>query len=483
MTENIITIDGGPGLRSQELTAICLKQAATGTKLASLHKSPTVFAKKVLAEFDRRNEGRLSSELIQLSAGSMGISDTNLPASFQRNVIKEALSDLRVLELVNANVDPSATITTGIPYEERDISGVINDGVVYEGNAISRAGLRQGTEYAYILALKLAFLISNELIHFSQKSAIDWDAYARSVESCARIIKELVAKKICNEIQRASDAYLAADISSEGIDAQLDGSTHTIKTVQFPIVRPFQEVTIQGNLINAEENPIVVRLDGAVIDPYNGSGSQAPGTYYRVTSYNLGYIQFVDEAGSPVAPPNSAGADDISYSYATNVAKFDIDNGSTDFDKHLNGLLRTIGARKALMSADRFIAPDFMLMSPVLNDLVTNAEQFSVSNHKNGTDLDNLGDLQQIKAVPAWSTNSAALTDMGDERIIIGQRGVAGYVIAKPFEIGSPFEVHDSNGYPTGQKQAYGEEFSVIKVPVPMRNRFTSVLAYSAAGR
>ena len=57
------------------------------------------------------------------------------------------------------------------------------------------------------------------------------------------------------------------------------------------------------------------------------------------------------------------------------------------------------------------------------------------------------------------------------------------YTIAKPFVTGMPFEAVDSNGKPTGKKVAYGEEYSAIKVPTPIRDRMTSVIAYSFTGR
>ena len=468
----------------QEKINAGLKQTSqAGVGKLKLAEKASPFVEKVLSEFDRMNAPAIQREAVLLSGGSTATSDTSLPIGFQRTVIREALSDLRVLELVNTLTDFSATATTQIPYETRDGSAVLNDGIVYENQPIHRASVSQATDTAYILPMKIAFIISNEVMHFSRASGIDWDAYARNVESNARFMRELVVRRICNEIQRSADAYLAADITTEAIDSQLDGSTvSTIKTAQFPIVRPHQQRDLQGNAVGTEENPITVRLNGAAIGAYDGSGTQAAATYYRVINYNLGYIQYVDEAGVPVTPADAAGADDVSYSYATNIAKVDTDVGSLTVEKRMNDVLRTVGARKAILNADRFINPDFMLMSPVLNDGITNAEQFYTSNKKAGTDQTEAGDLETIKNIPAWATN-APNVDLGDERIIMGQRGTTTYTVAKPFQTGMPFEAVDSNGVPTGQKQAYGEEYSAIKTPTPIRNRLTSVLAYSSSGR
>lgn len=319
-------------------------------------------------------------------------------------------------------------------------------------------------------------------MHFTRASAINWDAYARNVESNARVMRELVARRICNELQRAADAYAALDISNETLDSQLNGSTSIMKIAQFPLVRQHQQRDLKGTAVGNAENPIVVRLNSVVIAEFDGSGNQSNGTYYRVINYNLGYVQFVDQAGSPVTPSAAAGADDISYSYATNVEKFDLDNGSTEIGKHLNGLIRAIGSRKALMLSDRFITPNFALMSPTMNNTYTNADNFEAQTKRDGSNTNNDGDLDMVKGISSFGTNAPGI-DLGDERTILGQRGTMTYTIAKPFVTGQPFEAVDSNGNAIGKKQAYGEEYSAIKVPTPIRNRLTSVLAYSFTGR
>ena len=442
-------------------------------------KTESPFVQRVLAEFDRANARRLDEEARALS-GETNISHTDLPVGFQRTVIREALHDLNILNVVQTLTDPSATMTTQIPYEERDTSEVVNDGIVYEGQGIPRAGVRQKMDIAYILAMKLAMKLTNEVMHFTRASAIDWDAYARNVEMNARVMRELVSRRIANEIQRSADSYLAADVSAESIATQLDGTNSIVSTAQFPIVRPHQRRDMQGNAVGDPDNPITVAFGATPILPWDGTGTQAAGTYYRVVNHNLGYVQFVDEAGDPVTPNEAAAT--ISYSYATNVVKFDTDFADTTLEKHLNGLLQRIGARKAMMSTDRFIQPNFLLMSPTLNDMVTNAEQFVVSLKRDGSDTNSQGDLERVKGIPAWGTNAPGI-DLGSERIIMGQMGTTTYTVAKPFMTGAPFEAVDANGRPTGEKVAYGEEYNAIHTPAPIRNRYTSVLVYSATGR
>ncbi len=479
-----VSVDESNSIKSLEETILkALRQTSQhsqGTLILAEEMHP--FCTLVLEEFDRLNAPQLIREHKLLAGGETSISDTSLPKNFIRTVIRESLSDLNVLHLVQTLTDFGATATTDIPYETRDTSGVLNDGIVYEGQPIHRASVSQSMDLAYVLPMKLAFLISNEVMHFTQTSRIDWNAYARNVESNARVMRELIARRICNELQRSADAYMAVDVAAEGIDGQLDGATSVVKTAQFPIVRPHQQYDLKGNAVGSAENAITIRLDGTAIDAYDGSGDQAVGTYYRVTNYNLGYIQFVDQTGTLATPPNAAGVDNIDYSYATNVEKFDLDTGTTELGLHLNGLLRTVGNRKAMMDGDRYVKPNFMLMSPQLNNTITNANNFEVDSKRNGTDTNNDGDLEKVKGVAAFGTNAPAV-DLGDERLILGQRGTLTYTITKPFTTGEPFEAVNAAGKAIGKKQAYGEEYSAIKVPTPIRNRLTSVLAYSAGSR
>ncbi|WP_035625706.1 phage protease [Herminiimonas sp. CN] len=453
-----------------------------GLKLAEkLSPRSEAFVNMVLAEFDRLHAPMIANEVKMLSGGMTNISDTNLPVGFRREVIREALSDLRILELVQASTDFSATVTTQIPYELRDMSAVYNDGIVYEGQPIHRASMGQFMDTAYIQPMKLAMLVSNEVMHFTQAAAINWDAMGRNVEMNARIMRELICRRILNELQRSADSYQATSVGAESFTSQL-GAVSQIKTASFPIVRPFQQRDLQGNAVGSPQNPIVVTLNTVVITQWDGTGKQAAGTYWKANSYNLGYIQFVTQAGVPVVPA-ATGTNTIAYYTPTNIVKVDSDiaAGST-LEKQMNKVIQAIGKRKAFMDEQRYVKPDYLLTSPSLNNAMSNAEQFMQQYQRSGANTDNVGDLGQVNALPAYSTNAPGV-DMGAERVLIGQRGLLGYVVAKPFVTGQPFEAVDSSGTPIGKKQAYGEEYSAIKVPTPVAQRMTSVLVYSVTGR
>lgn len=441
------------------------------------------FVTKVLAEFDARHGQQLHNELKLLSGGQANTGDYYMPAAIQREVIRVALSDLNVLQLVRTATDPKATATTEIPFEVRPTAALANDGIVYEGQGIPRYQTRTDHETAFLTPMKLGMKWTNELAFLTRNGPVAWDAVGENLSANARLMREMIARRVANELQRASDSFGAIAVSAENISSQFDGSKSQFKTANFPVVRPFQARDLKGNAVGIAENPITVVIAGTAIQPWDGTGKQAAGTYYRVLNWNLGYFQVVDKDGNPVTPAGT-GTNTVAYSKASNVMKVDLDvpAGSTN-EKQLNKLLQAVGSRKAMLASQRYVGTDFLLMSPSLNDTITNAEQFEESHAKNGTVLAVNGDLQTIKGVPAVGTNQPGI-DLGDERIILGSRGLLGYTVAKPYAIeGAPFEVVDSSGNPTGEKQVYGEEYNVIKVPGPVSGYMTSILAYSDTNR
>lgn len=443
------------------------------------------FCQRILAEFDRQNAPRLAHERKTLAGGTgtMDTSNATLPMGFVREVLRQSLSDLRILELVQNLTDFSAQATTQIPFELRDTSQIVNMAMVAEGKPIPFAGVTQGMELAYINQMKLAMSITNEVIHFTRASMINWDAMGRNIESNARVLRELIALRIANEIQRAADSFASVAVANESFAAQLTGAKSVVKTTYFPIVAPYQPRDLQGNAVGTAENLITVTLNSAVIQPYDGSNKQATGTYYKVTSYNTGLIQFVNQLGVAVTPANT-GTNTISYSRATNVALWDSDPASgVKYEDHLNSLLRAIGKAKAMMKSTRYSTPDYLLMSSVLNDEVSNATQFITSLKRDGSDTTGGGDLGMVKAIPVFTTDVPGAA-LGDDRIILGQRGVTAYTVAKPYALGEMIELIDPNtGAPIGKKVAYGEEYNSIYTPKAVRDRATSIIKYSSSAR
>lgn len=209
--------------------------------------------RKVLSHFDSVYRDELSRESRALSDpnGTL-MGNSALPVSVVRSVITEALSDLHVLEVCNVFTDPKLGSTIQIPYEERLPGIIVNDGIVYEQAEIPRAAVRQAMHLAYVNAMKLSFVISNELDFFSRTSLIDWNALDRNTATNAQMMRERVHMRICNEHQRAADSFEAVAVISENVAAQLSGSGSLIKTANFPVVRPFQTRDLQGSAIGPE---------------------------------------------------------------------------------------------------------------------------------------------------------------------------------------------------------------------------------------
>lgn len=439
------------------------------------------YVERYLTEFDAQNAAAYDAELKVLSGGPVVISDMNLPVSVQREVIREALSDLTIMQLVDAAVEPTQAATHQIPYEARDVSAIRNDGIVYEGQPIPRAGIVQAMDTAYIVPMKIAMELTNEAMFFSRASAINWDALGRTVESNSRYFSELVARRCTNEWIRNVDAFGAAASGTDTLTAQVNGTRNVFKTTHWPIVRPFQQRNLQGGAIGSVENPVTVTLAAAALTEYDGSGTQANGNYWQIVNSNLGTLRIVNQAGVVQTPANET-ALVVTYSYATNVQKFDLDLGALTRAQRMDGLLDAIGDRRALMADDRYVSPDFLLMCNTLNNLGASAQTFAANFQRAGASNTLQGDLANLRGLPAFSTNAPS-TDLGDERILIAQRGQLKMRIAKTFVLGQPFEVVNANGLALGKKGAYGEEYSSLKVPPTTRNRGTSVIAYSATGR
>lgn len=438
--------------------------------------------RRVLAEFDRVHGAELANERKLADGGATTVSNAVVPSGFQRTVIREALSDLNILDVCQVTTDPSAQATTQIPYEVTLPGAIVNDGIVYEGAEIPRASVQQRMDTAYVNQMKLAMSITNEILHFSRTALIDWDAYARNIATNSELMRKLVARRIANTLQRNADSYGAVAVTATNIASQLTGTQSIIKTANWPVVRPHQIRDLQGNAIGSVAHPITIVVNTATITEYDGSGSQADGTYWTPISYNLGLFRLVDELGVAVTPTAST-TTTIAYSYATNLSKFDLKLPSgVVIEDRLNGALQAIGARKATLNATQYVLPDFLLMSGVLNDQLTNARQFTESGRREGGGLSGSGDLMAVKGIPTYGTNAPNI-DLDDDRIIMGPRGVLSYVIVKPFMTGEPTEGIGPNGKPTGTKIQYGEEYNAIHVPAPIRGRLTSIIVYDSDAR
>ena len=453
------------------------RYARTGGSLQPENKA---LAEKTLAIYDSLHAAQLHAEAKMLAGGDGIVSDVAVPASFERAVIREALYSIIGLQFVDVGALPFASSHV-IPYSYRDTTAAgKNSTRKYEGQAIARAGVIQTSETAYPIPQKLAFEVSDELRYLTTNGQLNWEALAENQRNATRIIAEDTEQLIFNEVLKASDEYGAVAVSNEDLEPQADGTDTIFVLAHFPVVRPRKVYDSQGNQVGNTANPIVVTYNAVALSEYDGTGTQANGTYY-VLDYNLGEIYLVNQAGAVQTPANGT-AYTISYSYATNVYAFDTDEGSTETAVHWDGFLYRFGLRKAVIEDDRYHMPNLSLMSGTVQNQIEQARKFAANFRVPGTELSANGNVGRIKDLATFKTSAPGL-HMGDQRVVIGERGITRYRMSKPWEMGQLENQKDSNGRFTGKKEAYGDQFVFLHTPTQLKRAYTSMVLYSATAR
>lgn len=451
--------------------------ATTGGALCEENKK---FAEQVLAQFDEAHAADLRAEHKQMAGGDGVVSDVSVPVVWERTVIREALYRLVGLQFVNVGTESFGT-SYSIPYSYRDTTAAgRGDTRKYEGQSIGRAGVIQTAETAYNLPQKLAFEVSDELRLLTAARHLNWDAVAENQQNASRIIGEDTEQVIFNEVLRAADEYGAVAVTGEDLELQADGIKTIFVLANFPVVRPRAVYDLQGNQVGSTSNPITVSYNATPVEEYDGTGTQATGTYY-VLDYNLGEIYLVNQAGAVQAPANTV-AYTISYSYASNVYAFDTDLGSSLAKDHWNTFLYRYGLRKAILEDDRYHMANFGLMSGTTMNQIEQAEKFAANYRVPGTDLGMDGNLGRIKDIANFKTSAPSLW-MGDQRVLIGERGITRLRMTNPWSMGELQDQHDANGRFTGKKEAYGTQHLVCHTPTQLKRAYTSIVLYSATNR
>jgi hypothetical protein len=449
---------------------------STGGKLQGKNKA---YADKVLAEFDVMHAARLHAEHKMLAGGDGKVSDVAVPAIFERTVIREALYSLVGLQFVDVGTLPFSASAL-IPYSYRDTTAAGRSNTrVYEGGSIPRAGVKQTSETAYPTPQKIAFEVSDELRYLTGNGQLDWDALAENARNASRIIGEDTEQLIFDEQLNAADQYGAADVVNEAV-ATANGTFTIFKLAQFPVVRPKKIFDLQGNQVGNTLYPVTVKNNAATVVEYDGTNTQGAGTYFWM-DYNLGEIHFVNQLGAPVAPANTNPIV-ASYSYSTNVYKFDTDQGAVATDLFWDSFLYRYGLRKGIIEDQRYFSANFGLMSGTVRTMVEQARSFIESGARNGTNLDADGNLGAVKGIPNFKSSAPGLA-MGDQRIVIGQRAVSRFRMMKAWQMGQLQDQRDANGRFTGKKEAYGDQFIVLHTPTQLKAALTSIALFSTAAR
>lgn len=481
----ILTQDQSNGVKKlQEDTDKRLRLGAFDPKRAISDVSRNIspahqeFMNKVLAQFDAQHGMRLDAEIKMLAGGTGTISDVAVPTIWERTVIREQLYELVGLNFVNASTDAFADIIR-IPYSFRDTTGASRDSIrVYEGQGIPRAGVKQTYDEARPLPQKIAFLLSDEMQLLSTNGGIDYDAMADNVRNCGRILGEDTERLIFDEHVRAADEYSPIPIVSEAV-ANVNGTNKYFTLTQFPIVKPRTFFDLKGVLQNTQ-NQIVVTYNSIVRVEYNGTNTQAAGIYY-VLDYSVGEIYMVSELGVVVTP---AGATPftVSYFYTANSFKFDTDLGALTVQQKWDNFLYQFGLRKSVIEDQRFYGVDFGLMSGNVRSQIEQAGGFQANFAKSGTNLTTDGNLGIIKGVPQYKTVCPGL-QMGDRRVVIGQRNQVRFRMLKPWAMEQLQPARNAGGLFTAQKEAYGTQWIVVQTPTLLRGSLTTMTLFSTTAR
>lgn len=452
----------------------------TGGVLLTKNKA---IADKMLAEFDMKHGARLHAEHRMLSGGHGVVSDLVVPAVVERTVMRETLYNLTSLNYMDVGSALFSAVVQMI-YEYRDPAGAgVNALRVYEGQPIHRAGMKTGMEEARPIPQKLAYSLSAEIKLLLANSQVDYDPMARNVATLIRIVGEDTEMLNNNELLCSADEH-GATTFTDTLTAQVNGTNSVFVCTKFPLVRPRKVFNLQGTQEGNTLNPMTVTLNGTARAEFyvpKPTESLAAGTYY-VMDYNMGELRFVTEAGVPVVPTNGWSLV-VSGKYSTNAVKWDTDavSGENVKDRY-DRLLTVVGDRKALISSQRYYTPNLLLMSPTVDNAVSQATSFQANASRVATGLSADGSVGQIKSVPVFNTTAPNLM-MGDSRILVGQRGNSRFRMLKPWGMALPEQMRDANGRFTDGTEQFGNQWVVVHTPTQLKNSLTSVVLYSATGR
>ncbi|MFD0682382.1 MULTISPECIES: hypothetical protein [unclassified Paenibacillus] len=415
--------------------------AFSGLKDENLLKINKPIVDRLLREFDKANAENLSRFADDFSSSTNTASVLNAVA-FHRQIIEQAFQTLVALQFVQ--VTPFSGEFMEIPREnyQRSNSRPLNNG---EQQPMAKGKLSLDFLHVAAEARKLAAEVTLEAMRRLQSGPLNYDILGRLNYHLSQDLQRELSLRLHNEMLFASDEYGAVEKKGEtpNIDGGrtvitlLRGGTSGSPNTYVPVVRPRttyywtqsgkQAVTINSIKLYLAGNP--VSLSGAVIDYENG----------KIT----------------LGTALGAGAVTVDYSYATNIALFDltVPNG-VETDKYYNQLVHLIGTQKAFMGAEpRFYSPNYLLMSETISNEVSQAEQFAELFKRNGTGLQPNGYVGRIKNIDAYEHNEP--WGAGDTRILMGQRLATKYGVGTSMTTKGPFPTRDANSELTGGEEMY----------------------------
>lgn len=451
-----------------------------------LRDTNKLVAEKLLAQFDRiygyqlAIEGKAGHKM--LANGEVGVADTALPYTVMRTVFREAIYNLIAANIIAIETETGdgTAATVFIPFVKRQEGNPsIENLTTFEGKPINYAGLIQDKELAFVNPRKLAIKFSDEVAFFTAASSINYEAVRDNMALVTRMMQEGLEFLLLTEMVMAADEFSVVAVSGENLDAQTDAAKTIFQLAQWPLVRPRNVFDLKGDQIGSTVNPLTVTFKSVAIPEYDGSNTQTAGDYYKITNYSLGQFRIVTELGA-VQTPAAVDLLAVSYTYTTNIVKWDKNFASGTFSEHLDNLLNEFGRRKAMLFQDRFSIPNFAYMSAVMNNMVTEAKKFESAKQVEGNALTNDGNLAMVKGIPTFGSN-VPLAQIGDLRLIIGERFTSMQKVVRPWSMDPNLtNVVDATGKFTGEKQTYGQQYDAIHTPLLNKGKYTEIMAYDS---
>jgi hypothetical protein len=272
-------------------------------------------------------------------------------------------------------------------------------------------------------------------------------------------------------------------VVNEALTANVNGVKRIFPVANFPVVKPRKVYDLKGTQVGATVSPITVTLNAIARTEYlpPADGSALAGGLYWVMNYNLGELEFVTETGAAATPTN-AWVLTVSYSYSTNVKKFDTDQGAVATDVFYDTLLFAIGGRKAVIEDDRFYTANMILMSGNVNNALSQAKTFQANSARVATGLASDGSVGFVKDMPVWRPRAPGSL-FGDTRIMVGMRGCCRFRMVKPWSVEPLQPARDANGLFTDSKETYGTQWVASHTPTQLKSAMSCVILYSTAGR
>jgi hypothetical protein len=320
--------------------------------------------------------------------------------------------------------------------------------------------------------------IGNEMRYLLGGAPIDFDPLAENTRNIIRIVSEDTDRLIQNEVLNASDEALVAT-GSATLTSQVNGTNNIFVLPNFPVVRPRAVFDLKGAQIGNTVNPVTITLGGTPITEWRAG--VASGTYW-VMDYNLGELRIVNQAGTLQTPANATALVVTAYTWTLNVAKSNLDVGSSTVADVWDAILTQIGSRKVVIENDRYYMANTLLMSGAIDNAMGQAKTFQANSSRPGTGLTADGSVGTVKGITAFNTRAPGL-NTGDARIVVGERGNTRFRMMRAFQMKEMSEAKDASGFFIGAQEGYGEQFVVCMTPTQRKNANTSLVLYSATAR